>query len=144
MEPIPPEAYLAIAAGAHHAVTKYKDRRVYKKNEKLRKLQSGSTSTGWTTTTTDASSTTSSRSLDELLDQNGLVLGQDGFVQWSMSSAELPRNWSAVGKVFNLGLVFWLALSMSAGSAVGTSASSYALQDFRVSKAVGITGFTTM
>jgi len=142
VEPIPPEAYLAIAASAHHAVTKYKDKRVYKKNEKLRKLESHSTSTGWTN---DSLSTTSStRSLEELLDRNGLGLGQDGYVQWSMSSPDHPRNWSSMRKGFDLGLLVWLGFLMAAGSAVGTPASSYALRDFHVSKVVGILGFTTM
>lgn len=145
MEPIPPEAYLAIAAGAHKAVTKYKDRRVYKKNEKIRKLESGSTSTGWTsTTTTDASSTSSSRSLEELLDQNGLVMSQDGYLEWSMSSPDYPRNWGSVRKMFDLGLLVWLGFLMAMGSSVGTPASSYALQTFHVSKTVAVLGFTTM
>jgi hypothetical protein len=144
IEPISPEAYLAIAASAQKVVTKYKDKRRYKHNEKLRKLQSNSTSTGWTTTTTDASSASSTSSLEESLDQNGLVLGQDGYVQWSMSSPDHPRNWSTGRKTYDLGLIIFLDFFTTAISAAGTPASSYALADFHVGKAIGILGFTTM
>ena len=116
---------------------KYKDKRHYKQQEKLAKLNSEISS--WRT-----GSSISGSSLGDLFAQNDLELGDDGSVQWSMDNPALPQNWSKAKKGHSLGLLIFLNFFMSAMSNAGTPASSYALKEFPVSRTVGLLGFTTL
>ena len=98
---------------------KYKDKRHYKQQEKLAKLNSEISS--WRT-----GSSISGSELGDLFARNGVELGDDGSVQWSMDNPALPRNWSKARKGHNLGLLIFLNFFMSAMSNTGTPASSYA------------------
>ena len=124
---------MAVASVAQGAVHKYKEKRHYKQQEKLAKLNSEISS--WRT-----GSSISGSSLGDLFAQNGLELGDDGSVQWSMDNPALPQNWSKARKGHSLGLLIFLNFFMSAG----TPASSYALKEFPVCRTVGLLGFTTL
>jgi hypothetical protein len=55
-------------------------------------------------------STTTSNSVDHILDELGLRLEDDDHVKWKTDATAHPRNWSATRKSFNLGLVILLDL----------------------------------
>ena len=135
VEPIRPEAYLAMASAAQSAVNTYKKKRRAKSSAKLAKIGSENSSN---------ESSLSSSSLDDLLAQEGLELNDDGYVQFYSDSPAHPRACSKLRKGYDLALIFFLNFFMSALSNAGTPAASYAAQTFGVSRVVGLLGFTTM
>ena len=135
IEPISPEAYLAIAAAAKNTVTKYKDNRHAKRSAKLANASSQNSSN---------ETSLSSSSLDDLLAQEGLQLDEDGYVQFCPDSPAHPRAWSKARKVYDLVLIMFLNFSMSAMSNAGTPVVGYAMETVGVSHVVGLLGFTTV
>lgn len=135
IEPISPEAYLAIASTARNTVTRYKDNRHAKKSAKLAHASSENSSN---------ETSLSSDSLDDLLAQEGLQLDEDGYVQFCSDSPAHPRAWSKARKVYDLIVIMFLNFFMSAMSNAGTPAASYAMETFGVSRVVGLFGFTTV
>lgn len=135
IEPISPEAYLAIASAARNTITRYKDNRHAKKSAKLANASSQNSSN---------ETSLSSSSLDDLLAQEGLALNEDGYVQFCSDSPANPRAWSGARKVYDLMLIMFLNLFMSAMSNAGTPVASYAMETFGVSRVIGLLGFTTV
>ena len=135
IEPINPEAYLAIASTAHNKVTKYKDNRRAKKSAKLAHVSSANSSN---------ECSLSSTSLDDLLAQEGLELNEAGYVQFCTDSPAHPRTWPKVRKVYDLILIVSLNFVMSAMSNAGTPVARYAMVTIGVGHVVGLLGFTTV
>lgn len=135
LEPISPEAYLAIASVAKNTVTRYKDNKHAKKSAKLANASSQNSSN---------ETSLSSSSLDDLLAQEGLQLDEDGYVQFCSDSPVHPRAWSTARKVYDLILIMSLNFFMSAMSNAGTPIASYAMETFGVSRVIGLLGFTTV
>ena len=135
IEPISPEAYLAIASAAKNTATKYKDNRHAKRSAKLANASSQNSSN---------ETSLSSSSLDDLLTQEGLQLDEDGYVEFSPDSPAHPRAWSKARKVYDLVLIMFLNFFMSAMSNAGTPVASYAMETFGASRVVGLLGFTTV
>ena len=136
IEPVPPEAYLAITSFAQTRITKYKDHRRAQKSAKLAHIASASSS--------NESSLLSSTSLDDLLSQEGLELNEAGYIQFRPDSPAHPRAWSKARKMYHLILIMSLNFIMSAMSNAGTPLARYAMDTFAVSRVVGLCGFTTM
>lgn len=53
------------------------------------------------------------------LNNHGLQLGNDGFVEWKLDEKQHPRNWIITKKAYNVGLVcffeFWMTAISSSG-----------------------------
>ena len=135
IEPISPEAYLAIASAARNGVIRHKDNRRAKKSAKLAHASSQNSSN---------ETSLSSSSLDDLLAQEGLELDEDGYVQFCSDSPAHPRAWPMTRKVYDLILIMFLNFVMSAMSNAGTPVASYAMETFDVSRVIGLFGFTTV
>ena len=135
IEPINPEAYLAIASAAHNKITKYKDNKRAKKSAKLAHVSSANSSN---------ESSLSSTSLDDLLAQEGLDLNEAGYIQFCPDSPAHPRAWSKARKVYDLILIMSLNFVTSAMSNAGTPVAGYAMETFGVGRVVGLLGFTTV
>ena len=130
VEPIGPEAYLAIAVSLQNAVNSC--------GGKIRAEQNDKT----TSTSNDSSKSTLASPADELLSYSVLRVGNDGHVQWATGNLEYPRNWPR--KAYDFGLILFSEFFMSAISAGGTPASFDGVEVLGQWMAVGLFAFTTM
>ena len=137
IEPVPPEAYLAIASFAQTRITKFKDHRRAQKSAKFAHVASANSSN-------ESSLLSSSTSLDDILSQEGLELNEAGYIQFATDSPAHPRAWSKARKMYDLILIMCLNAVMSAMSNAGTPLAGYAMDTFGVSRVVGLLGFTTL
>ena len=131
-EPIPPEAYLIIAASMNNAVKKFRDKQRAKQEERPSSISA------------QRSKPSMNLPADEVLWYAGLKIGNDGYVQWSMDSPAHPRNWSRRRKVYDFGFIVFSELLMSGISAAGTPASVDGLTALGHGREVGLVAFTTM
>lgn len=136
IEPINPNAYLAIASTTHNRITKYKANIRAKKPAELVHITTANSS--------HELSSLSSIPLDDFLAHEGLELNEAGYIQFRPASPAHPRAWSTTRKVYDLILIMSLNFIMSAMSNAGTPISSYAMDTFRISRVVELLGFTTM
>ena len=113
VEPVGPEAYLAIAASVHDTYNTYSSYREKKRNEQNQKPKDISTA---------SSNSSLTLPTDQLLSYAGLKAGNDGYVHWATNSAAHPRNWSRRRKAYDLGLILFSEFCMSGISAVGIPA----------------------
>lgn len=132
VEPIGPEAYLAIAASLQNAVNSCRGKMGAEHNDKT------------TNTSNDSSKSTFTSPADELLSYSGLRVGNDGYVQWAMGNPKHPRNWSRKRKAYDFGLILFSEIFMSAISAGGTPASFGGVEVLGQRREVGLVAFTTM
>ena len=131
-DPIAPEAYIAIAAAVHSAVTNHRDKKPAQHNDKAADVSAKSSESSLTLPA------------DELLTHAGLKVGNEGYVQWTMHNSAHPRNWSRKRKAYDFGLILFLEFFMSAISAVGIPASFDGPELLGYSREVGLLAFTTM
>jgi hypothetical protein len=136
-EPIGSEAYLAIANITLGALHEYRDKRQFKQQQKLAKIDSEIST--WRT----GSSAVSGGSLEDLLVHEGLVVDEDGYVKWNMENSTVPQKWSKASKCYHLGFIISLNSMLSAMSNAGAPASGYVLKRFAISNIVGLLAFTT-
>ena len=122
IEPIHPNAYLAIASAAHNRITKHKNNQRAKKSAKFTRIT--------TANSNHELSSLSSIPPDDLLAHEGLELNEAGYIQFCPDSPTHPRAWSKPRKVYNLILIISLNFVKSAMSNAGTPIASYAMGYF--------------
>lgn len=78
------------------------------------------------------------------LNNHGLQLGNDGFVEWKLDEKQHPRNWIITKKAYNVGLVCFFEFWMTAISSSGTATSNSGRKDYCISRTVGYFVFTSL
>ncbi|GME39699.1 mfs multidrug transporter [Neofusicoccum parvum] len=89
--------------------------------------------------------TTTTPVLEEILEEHGLELGADKYLYWHAGSHHHPRNWHWRRKYYDVGLIMFLEMFMSAMSTVGTAVSNQARSEygFEKNKTLGYFAFTS-
>ncbi|KAL6714782.1 hypothetical protein ACLMJK_007042 [Lecanora helva] len=78
------------------------------------------------------------------LDDFGLLLREDGYVDWKPDEKKHPRYWSFSKKTYNAFLLCFFEFWMTAISSSGTAASQTGRMEYELSRTVGYLVFTSL
>lgn len=82
--------------------------------------------------------------LDGCLSNHGVHI-EDGFtVCWNKDTTEHPLNWKPISKYYSATIVIWLEFYMTVLSSSGAATAKTSMNEFGISRLLGVFAFITM